>query len=90
MILQWLNNGWFNAGSNVLSYVTLSGIVSLLWSAWHHRCRGTTLCIRPGQVPIKGTTFKVCPKHSTPHHHAKLRLLHADRHAGRIGHGEIV
>jgi len=87
-VIHWFDDQiWFGVGSNMLQYLGTFGVFSLIWGAWHHRCRGTLLCVRPGQVAVAGTTYKVCPRHSTPHHHEKLRLRHAERHSERIGHG---
>lgn len=85
--LAWLNDQtWFGVGSNLLQYIGSIGLLSYLWHRWEHQCRGSLLCFRTGQVEVDGTTWMVCPKHSTPGHHQRLKAEHAAKHADRIGH----
>lgn len=86
-IFAWLNaQQWFGAGANVLQYVGSVGLLSYIWNRWEHQCRGSLLCLRTGQIEVKGTTWKVCPKHSTRERHDWLRKHHARKHVDRVGH----
>ncbi len=63
-MIHWFNNqGWYGFGANVIQYTTIFTWGIVMWHVWHHRCAEPG-CIRPGQVPKKGTADKVCKKHA--------------------------
>jgi hypothetical protein len=43
-------------------------------------------CIRVGKVEVRGTTERLCSKHSTKKNHDDVRERHDQRHPERIGH----
>lgn len=82
----FLSGPEFSSGANLLQYIGSLGLLSYLWHRWEHQCRGSLLCFRTGQVEVKGTTWKVCPKHSTAELHNYLSVLHRHKHVDRVGH----
>lgn len=76
---------WWNVGANVIQWTTIVGWAFVAWGVWSHRC-GAAWCVRAGHVPVKGTAWKTCRKHSTAVHHDALRSRHVDRHPDRLGH----
>ena len=61
-MIHWLNGQtWFSVGSNAIQWLSISAWGTVAWAYWHHRCQH---CLRPGQVPVSGTTHKVCKHHA--------------------------
>lgn len=84
--MEWLGQQtWFAVGANLLQWLSSIGLLAGAWHVWHHRCH-VRFCLRPGQIAVKGTTWKVCPKHSIHLHHNKLQEEHRKLHADRIVH----
>lgn len=63
-VFNWLNGyAPFTAGANILQWIGSIGLIGAIAHYWASRCH-EPLCIRPGHVPVKGTTKKACKKHA--------------------------
>lgn len=78
-IFTWLNGqAWFTAVGTGLGYVTLAGLVGIVWRLWHSRCK-IPWCLRPGEMPVEGTAWRTCCVHAQRPEHERLRAEHERR-----------
>lgn len=87
MLFHWLNQQpWFGACANLLQYVGSIGLISYVVHRYEHQCRAKRFCFRTGQIPVEGTSWLTCPRHSIQGTHDKMKDLHDEKHPERIGH----
>lgn len=68
-MIHWFNNqAWFGVGANWIQYTTIFTWAAVLWTLWHRRCH-EPFCVRPGEIPVKGTHHKVCKRHAKVNGH---------------------
>jgi hypothetical protein len=84
----WLTSQPFGVGSNLLQYATAVPTIVLAAVMWRKRRCKVWRCLRLGQHPVSGTTWKVCANHHLPEHHQAVRTKHAAKYPARLGHGE--
>lgn len=77
-ITPGLYSDWYNAWSGILSDVGELALIGSLYALYHqHKC---SQCFRIAHMPVKGTHYKTCHKHSTIALHKQLFKRHAVRH----------
>jgi hypothetical protein len=83
-IIQWLltNPEWLSVQGLFQNY---GGLLSIIGAAayWHASCDAHKWCWRPGRMPVRGTTWRVCGNHHTREHHDRLFHLHKIKHPSR-------
>jgi hypothetical protein len=75
---------YVSAAANAIQIAT----IPLAFWAWYHLTCRIPWCMRHGQHPVAGTSWKVCSRHHLKEHHDHLRSLHALLHPDRLHHGE--
>jgi hypothetical protein len=80
----WLStNQYANAANNLLGLLAgpslLAAIALGAWMRWCRTCR-VPWCFRLGELPVEGSTGKVCTHHDVDAHHHMTRLRHPRRY----------